>query len=320
MTTTTPETQTMTETKPETCAEFVNQGWSDHEADSEGVLARLPAGVALAGTGQDVASLAALIVHVAAEHLGRPAVGLELLDLLVASPAHAAGGPAAKAVLRSRAVLQRVAGDVEASHESLAAAHAGSELPEASTRARVLAVVSSALAGQGRLPEASAAFAEAVELVAYGPGAEDPAARALAITGNNLACALEEAPDRTAAADALLETAAHTARRYWEVAGNWVNVKIAEYRLAMTHVALGRPGDAVAHAKLALALVDANEGSDGDRFFPYEALARAHHAGGDAAAAAEAREAAAKALEGAEEANREWFAGALEALDATLAG
>lgn len=302
-----------------TSRDFVQQGWQDHAADAAGVMGRLPEGVLLVEVADEVAPLAALIVHVAGEHLGRWADGLGLLERLASRPACAPGSAAAEALARSRAVLHLCAGEHAACEAALQEGHPA-ELPEASTRARVLATAASALAGQKRLPEATAAFREAAALIEYGPTPEDPATRALAITGNNLACELEETPGRTPEQDALLELAARTARACWERCGTWVNVYLAEYRLAMTCLALGRPQEALAHARSALELCERHQGSPYDLLFAHEALARAHHAAGDAAGAQAAAAQAADCLEGVEEGSRGHARETLDRLQTLLDG
>ena len=307
----------MTMTETPTFADFLNQGWADHAEDAAGVFARLPAGLARVDQpAEQLPGWAALVVHVAGEHLGRWDDGLALLAQ--AQPQAEAGGPAWQALQRGVATLRWCAGREAEAEAAWTAAHGESALPLASTQARVLAVAAAALAGQGALPRAQAAFAQALALVAYGPDADDPAARALAVTGNNLACELEETADRSPAQDALLERAAETARTYWAIAGGWVQVKFAEYRLAMTKLALGRPAEALDHAAAALALCDANDAAPGARFFPYEVLARARHAAGDPAGARAARDQAAAALEHVEAGDREWHAAELAKLDALL--
>jgi len=316
MTNPNPSTSPMT---TETTEQLIQQGWADHADDAPGVLARLDGGVDAVDAPGPVPALAALIVHVAGEHLGRWAEGLALLDRLAARPA-AADPAAAQAVRRARATLRLCAGEAEAAEADLSAGHPGGDRPLASTRARVLAVAASALAGQGRPEEAAARFGEAIELTSYGPTAADPAARALAVTGNNLACELEERPGRTPADDALLELAARTARRFWEVAGDWRNVQLAEYRLAMTFLALDRPADALTAAEAAVALGEAAaDATADDQFFAHEALARARHAAGDAAGAAAAREAAAETAAAASADLAAYVAETLSALDADLA-
>lgn len=300
--------------------ELLQQGWADHADDAEGVLARLGPAIEWVQAPGDLPGLAALITHVAGEHLGRWSEGLALLARLAAHEVFDATTDPGRAVLRSQAVLHLCAGDSAAAEEHLLRAHAGSALPEASTRARVQAVAAAAFVGQGRVDEARQAFAAALELVGYGPDAEDPAARALAVTGNNLACELEERAERSPAEDELLERAALAARTWWEVAGTWSNVQIAEYRLGMTYLALGRPELAQEHAAQCLELCRANAAGPGDLLFAHEVNARAAHARGELEAATRERDLAHEALAKVEGGLRAYAETTLERLDATLQG
>jgi len=285
-----------TDTSAPTCKNFVSQAWNDHATNEQAVFDRLPEGIALIGEAGDLAGLAGLIVHVAGEHLGRWQDGLDLLGELAAHETYDATTQGGQAVLRSQAVLHFCSEDMDSFAAALAAGHPQGDLPEASTRARVLAIAAGALAAQQDLDRSIAAFNEAIGLLAYGPAKGDPAVRSLAITGNNLACELEEKSERSEGEDALLELAAKTARRFWEQAGTWSNVKAAEYRLCMTYLALGQPQTALKHADLALACCDANDADESERFFPHEARARAQHALGDLEAAAAERAKAAVLL------------------------
>ena len=154
------------------------------------------------------------------------------------------------------------------------------------------------LAGRGRTTEAMALFAEALDLAAYDPPASDPAALALAVTGNNLAVELEQREDRDAAATELMKTAAATARTYWERVGTWVNVKVAEVRLAHTHLAAGEANVALSHARAALSICNVQDAPDAHRFYPWVAEALALHALGERAPAAAAGRQAKQALAG----------------------
>lgn len=309
-----------TTTTPSSLQEFVNQGWSDHADDAQGVMDRLPQGAALVQDAKGLPGLAGLIVHVAGEHLGRWQDGLELLARLANLDPFDASSASGQAVLRSQAVLHYCAGDTAAFESTCAQGHPVGDLPPASTRARVLAVATGALAGNKRLPEALAAFQETLELVSYGPAKDDPVVRTLAITGNNLACELEEVPNRTPEQDELLELAAQTARTFWEQAGTWSNVQVAEYRLAMTYLALGRPDDALEHANLASALCQENDASPDDWIFVHEAVARVQHAQGDTQAASAARARAAECLESVDASLQDYARETLDKLDAALAG
>src|SRR5581483_5972026 len=142
----------------------------------------------------------------------------------------------------------RCKGDTLAQELCEEAARTGGDVPVASDKARVLAVAAAALAGQKRTKEAIRDWKLALELAQYGPKKTDPAARALAVTGNNLASALEEQADRTADERALMLEAAKAARRFWEIAGGWQEVERAEYRLCMSHLKAGEPSIALEHA------------------------------------------------------------------------
>lgn len=281
---------------------FVSQGWADHAGDALGVMARFPAGIALVTEVRHLAPFAALVTHVSAEHLGRYVEGIALLTGLQKVPLYDARTPEGKAVLRSMAVLHLCAGNLAESARCETAAGSGGAFPAASDRIRVLAVASSALAGQHRIEEASAMFSEALALAAYGPSSADPAARAMAVTGNNLASELEQRKPLAPRERALMLEAARAGRRFWQIAGTWHEVERAEYRLAQSHLAAGDAESAVAHAAHCLAIVEANGNEPGEAFFAREVSCLARRAAGDAAGATSEREAAAAVLPSIEDA------------------
>ena len=298
--------------------ELVQTGWRDHGDDAESVWTRLPEGLALVENGGDALMLSSLALHVAGEHLGLWDEGLRFLERVRDETPAGEDEGTRRALARQAAVLEHCAGR-EPERDARMEEGRDPDRPAGSTDARVLAIASSALSGQRRGEEATAAFRRALEAASYGPASDDPAARALAVTANNLACELEERPDRDAEDDALLREAAHAARRFWEIAGDWRNVKIAEYRLAKTHLALGEPATALEHAATSLRLCDENDGGPVDRFFAHEVMALARRAAGEPEAAREQRDAAAARLaEIDDEGNRQWCGGELEKLDAAL--
>jgi hypothetical protein len=299
--------------------DWITTGWNDHAGDPEGVMERFDEAIALVAEPAHLAPLATLMAHVAANHLGRYLDGLALLDKLAALDVFDASEANGQSVSRCRAILHTCLGDIVLAKKFEDQGHPSDELPLASTQVRIRTSAAGALRQQGHIERSRELFLYAVKLAEYGPAEGDPAAGALAMNSNNLACSLEVRENRSAEDDELLELAAKTARTYWEVAGTWVQVKIAEYRLAMTYIALAQADQATDHAKLALGLCDANDGSDEDRFFPYEALARARACAKDGAGATQARDMAAKCLESASEDMREWFTESLEALDKHLA-
>lgn len=265
-----------------TLEEFVSQGWRDHAKDAAGVFARLPEGVLLVSKAEELPALAGLMVHVAGEHLGRWSDGLALLECLEGLPVFDATNPSGKAVLRSKAVLHRCLGDSISEARLTKASLTGGNLPEASDRVRVLTVAAAALLGQKQIERASADLETAMELAAYGPTKEDPAARALAVTANNLAVELEQRPERTEAERALMLRSAEIALKFWIVAGGWMEHERAEYRLAMSHLKAGNTSQAFDHAQTCLRIVQENGPDPGEEFFAREALARARLALGDA--------------------------------------
>ena len=255
-------------------ATFLNQGWSDHAAEPEAVFARCPDAATLVEGPEQLVALAILAAHVGGEHLGRWRDGAAFLDALRDHAAYQADSDAARQIHVSKAALHLASGDPDTAERELAAA-LSPQHHAASPKVRMLATASAALAGRGRTAEAMGMFRQALESAAYDPPATDPAARALAVTGNNLAVELEQRADRDAAGTELMKTAAATARTYWERVGTWVNVKIAEVRLAHAHLAAGEAAVALVHARAALSLCDAEDAPDAHRFYPWVAEALA---------------------------------------------
>ncbi len=53
-----------------TLSDFLSSAWNEHATDSEGVANRLPHGLALIETAEDIPPFVNLVVHVLGEHLG----------------------------------------------------------------------------------------------------------------------------------------------------------------------------------------------------------------------------------------------------------
>lgn len=272
-------------------AEFTQKAWSDHGEDAQAVADRLAGGLELVTELAQLPALAGLIVHVRGEHLGQWDEGLEELEALTRHKTFDADTEPGRSIQRSKAILHRCRGDEGAFESCMQLGRSQADHPPESDHARVYAVVASTLAGQDRIEEAMTAFQQALDFTTYGPVRGDPAALALAVTGNNLACALEEKADRSSEEVELMKLAAETGRHFWEIAGDWKNVERAEYRLGMTMIAAGEARSAVKHAEQCLAVCQENEADALELFFAHEVLARASHADGsdDAAAVAHAR-------------------------------
>lgn len=243
--------------------DFVTHAWDDHAADPVAVAQRLATeGVALVNDAAHVAPLAQLLHHVYGEHLGRWDDGLAALQSLAARPACVAGSAPAQAVSRCHASLALCAGQPDTR---------GQMTP--SDAIRVTALAAAAMAEQ-QTPRAMQLLRDALARsdAAQLP-LEDPAHRALAVAGNNLACTLEEKSARSADEVALMILAAQTGRRFWALAGGWLETERAEYRLAMTWLQAGDQAQARLHAQACLDIVQREAAPALERFFAREAMA-----------------------------------------------
>ena len=99
------------------------------------------------------------------------------------------------------------------------------------------------------------------------------ALRALAVAGNNIAAELQQHPHRSAADTALMLRAAETGLRYWSRAGGWLQVERAEHRLGSCQRAAGRHAEARDSARRCLAVCEAHDAPDFERFFAHALLA-----------------------------------------------
>lgn len=154
------------------------------------------------------------------------------------------------------------------------------------------------------------------------------ARKAYAATANNVALELRQAwPHWQASADAagaaeaaaLMLAAAQLSRQAWAAAGTWLNIERAEYQLALCHAVLGQGEAALQHARACLSLCEAQGADAVERFFAQEAMAWAHRAARDEAAAMAARLAMQHLLAGIDgDEMQAWCRQSLQALE--LAG
>ena len=112
--------------------------------------------------------------------------------------------------------------------------------------------------------------------------------RALGVELFNRTWSLLERQDRTADDDAELIHCAHASAYHWLQVGTAANRSRSEWQCSRVHAVLGRPAQALYHARRCLGLVEEHpdEMEDWDLAAAYEALARAHLAAGGRAEAA----------------------------------
>lgn len=246
-------------------SEFLSQGWSDHGDHPEKVAQSLEEGLSLCGSAEDVIALVNLTTHLYAEHLRTFTEGERKLREFQKSD-FVVGSPAEFAITRAIMAFRLCEGGIDPAEDRLGLTPAD--------LTRSLSIAASALAL--RDSERSEKYLrQALELAAsLEMKTTDPVARALAISGNNIASKLEEKPERTRQQTTLMLLAAETGRKYWELAGTWMEVERAEYRLAKSHLAAGNLAEARLHAELCLSISQQNSAPALEIFFAYECLAQ----------------------------------------------
>ncbi len=263
---------------------LMDQARRDHPEEPAVVAARLATMAALVQAPAQLQTLAHLMHHVWGEHLHDWAGGQRALQAL-ASHAHA-DATTHEALQRYRASLSLSAGS-----ETLAAPLS----PSDQVRAHAMAAANVTGCDTGR---AQALLLRALALAkAHALPDNDPCMRALAVGGHNLACELEEKPERSPAERELMLLAAQVSRAHWALAGGWLEVERAEYRLSNSWRLAGDATRARAHAQACLALVQQHGAPALEAFFGWEVMALAEQALGDGPAQAAALDQARAAFE-----------------------
>lgn len=240
-----------------TFKDYLNEAWNQHADHADKIFKEFPNHFNLVQSDEDVVSLAHLITHVSADHLGQWTKGVELIDSLLKVRTIADESP----LKRFKATLN-ICADKNFSLDGFSD----------SDRARILAACASALAARNETARADK-YLKKAELIAKEKLKEnDPAFRGLAITGNTLACTLEDKETRNSEEVELMKLAAHVGRTYWEKSGTWLNVERAEYRLANTYLKAGDPQTALKHAESCLKIITKNGDDPIELFYAHEAL------------------------------------------------
>jgi hypothetical protein len=279
---------------------FLDQCWTDHASEPRAVVERLVTNTAEA-TPDQLPGIVRLGAHLYGEHLGEWQAGIDWLEGLGARADVARESEAASVVRRSRAALELASG---------ATLSLDDEPP--SERVRIHAMAASAL-GERDLDRARQYFEQAAA-EADALSSDDPAHRALAVTANNLAADLEEKRDRIAVQTELMLAAAGVARKHWEIAGTWLEVERAEYRLAKAHLSAGHLERARTHAEACLSLCQLHDDAALELFWAHEALACIAKASGNANALRNHVAEMQRHLGGVDASLREWCEGALSGL------
>lgn len=242
---------------------YLDRAWTDHASDSAKVAENFEYGIELLEKEEQIGQLVHLITHVTGEHLGAWERGLVLLSQIQASKKWVLSLATSGALARSRAALEIAAGK-NSDVESLAI----------SDQIRAYATAATALGSRGMVDRSLDFFQRALQLIPADLPKNDPAFRTLAAMGNNLAATLEEKPQLSKPEEDLMIYVAKLGRKYWEVAGTWLEVERAEYRLANSFLKAANLPKALEHAQFCLEGIETNKAPVLEYFFGYEALAK----------------------------------------------
>lgn len=275
--------------------DFLHQAWSEHATHTDLVAGRLQEGISLVTEKDQIPSMAHLIAHVMGEHLGQWGQGIELLHQLKALNFFDLANETHGAVLRSIVSLE-LAGGQRSSLEKL----------NSSDQIRALASAASALSAQNQTEYAKKFFSEALEKAQGSLPKEDPANRSLAISGHSLACTLEEKALLSESEIEFMILAAKSSRKYWEIAGTWLEVERAEYRLSQSFLKAKDFEKSKEHAQTSLRISQSNGAPALELFFAYEALALAEKGSGFITEFTTAREGAKSEFEKLSAEDKSW--------------
>lgn len=238
---------------------YLNQSWNNHAVKTSDVMQSLSEGIKLVSESSHIPQLAGLITHVAGEHLGEFHAGSELLTQLENLGFN--NDETRAALKRSQAILSYTQ-----DQNFLISGFSSSD------QIRITATSASALLGLNKITNAIEAFNKSLQLGEF-LDVKDPANRALAIAGNNLASTLEEKSSLSDQEIDLMIAAARAGRKYWEIAGSWLETERAEYRLSQSYLKAGDYINSIKHANLCLTICEKNQAGPLEFFFAYEAIA-----------------------------------------------
>ncbi len=204
--------------------QYINQAWTIHATDTHSVFNSFNDGVNLITSNEDILVMVRLIKHVCGDHLGLWQDGIEKLQNLRSNPNYISHTESDFAINRSVATFKLCSGE----NNDLSVFSLSDQI-------RIFAQAAAMISERGEVNIAEEYLTKSLDLVSLGIPKEDPALRELAITGNNLACGLEEKTNRSETEMNLMILAAKTGRKFWELAGGPSEIASAEYRLSQSY-------------------------------------------------------------------------------------
>ena len=215
---------------------------------------------------QHIIQLSGLIKHVAGEHLARFNEGVIFIEKLNQLSFNDEQTKAA--LIRSKAIFL-----ITENEKHNISNFANSD------QIRILAASASADVEQRNIERATGKFKTVLEM-AKNLDENDEANRALAVAGHNLASAIEEMSELSDTKKELMLLAAHASRKYWQIAGTWLETERAEYYLAKKYLKCNDYISSIKHANLCLTICEKNTAEPLEFFFAYESIANVEKAMG----------------------------------------
>lgn len=183
--------------------EYLDHAWKLHKTDAKSVADEFKSKFTLMESEDDVMSMAELIVHICGEHLGNWEQGIDLLKKLKNN-----------APIKDKEQMKRLVAILNLGNNPNISIAEFSP----SDQVRIYSATASALANLGGLKNAEKLFDKAL-LLAVDLVKEDPANKALAAAGNNIARIIEKKEVKNPQDTELMMKASTVAKKYEEIAG-----------------------------------------------------------------------------------------------------
>ena len=261
-----------TKTKVNDLSRILKTGWAKHPDQPLEVAETLKKIDPLEIDSRDLAAYIKLLIHVYGGHLNQFSDALRVLENIQSKRQSKEYALSVGLALVHTCLFQEELARFFIEEASQL------EFPQ-STRVQVYAwAVSEMLHSRPSTDEALGLFMAAVDLSDLVQGGKDPAARSLAVAGNNVACKLDEKTQLSPEELKLMQQGAHTARKFWELAGTWLETERAEYRLCMSYLKAQETTKALFHARECERICLENNADSFEWFFVNEALTKVYRA------------------------------------------
>jgi hypothetical protein len=238
---------------------YCNKSWDDHGDDSLKVASTFAEGIKLVTATPQITQFANLVTHVMGVHLGKTSEGKDILQQLERLEFNDSN------TLLNIRISKAILSYVENSNMDISGF-------SDSEKVRIVATAASSFQGLDKILESKTSLNKAISLTVT-LEVKDPAFRALAVAGNVIASTLEEKTALSSEETELMLLAAHTARKYWQIFGTWLETERGEYRLAQSYLKAKDFINSIKHANLCLTICEENKAPALELFFAYEAIA-----------------------------------------------